>query len=109
VPLAAIVLCFAANVSKNDGVNRIFLKKELVAVFFGVFHLMFSGSLVADVRICGQKIVMAGWMMLGPVICQILCSRSPVKLILVLRFAAMQPVESHVHGLQRHGQNFVGE
>jgi hypothetical protein len=31
-------------------------------------------------------------MMLGPVICQILGSRSPVKTILVLCFAAMQPM-----------------
>ncbi len=48
-------------------------------------------------------------MMLGPVIHQILCSRSPVKLILVLPLAATQPVESHIHGLERLGQNFVGE
>ncbi len=48
-------------------------------------------------------------MMLGPVIHQYLCSRSPVKLILVLLLAAMQPVELQIHGLQCLGQDFVGE
>ncbi len=46
-------------------------------------------------------------MMLGPVVHQILYSRSPVDLILVLCFAAMQPMELHVHGLQRLGQILV--
>ncbi len=36
-------------------------------------------------------------------------SRSPVKMILVLCFVAMQPIESHVHGLQSLGHNAVGE
>ncbi len=39
-----------------------FLTKDLVAVFFGVFNAMFSGSVVADVRICGQK---ALWWLAG--------------------------------------------
>jgi hypothetical protein len=42
VPLAAIVLCFAANCSTYDGVNRMYLMKDFVAVFFRVFNLMFS-------------------------------------------------------------------
>jgi hypothetical protein len=60
--LAAIVLWFAANCSTNAGINRIFLIKDLVAVFFGVFNLMISGSVEADVRICGQK---ALWWLAG--------------------------------------------
>ncbi len=56
-----------------------------------------------------EKFVVAGWIMLGPVICQMLCSRSPEKTILVLCFTAMQPIESHVHGLQCLGDKFVGE
>jgi hypothetical protein len=59
--LAANVLCFAANCSTNDDVNRIFLTKYLVAVFFGVFHLIVSLSVEADIRICGQKI-RGGWL-----------------------------------------------
>jgi hypothetical protein len=55
VPLAAIVLCFSANRSTNDGINIIFLTKDLIAVFFEVFNFIVSGSVVADVRICGQK------------------------------------------------------
>jgi hypothetical protein len=63
-----------------------------------------------EASICDPKgFVVAGWMMLGPVIGQILCSRSPVKTILVLCFAAMQPMESHVHGLECLGHNFVDE
>ncbi len=38
---------------------------------------------------------------------QILCSRSPVKTILVLCFTTTQPMESHVYGLQCLGHNFL--
>ena len=40
-----------------------FLTKDLVAVIFTVFNLMFSLSVVVDVRICGQKALwwLAGW------------------------------------------------
>ncbi len=60
--MAAIVLWFAAYGSTNDGVNKIFLTKDLVAVFFDLFNLMISGSVVADVRICGKK---ALWWLAG--------------------------------------------
>jgi hypothetical protein len=62
VPLAATILCFTAICSTNDGVDIMFLTKDLVAVFLGVFHLMFSWSVVADVQICGQK---AFWWLAG--------------------------------------------
>jgi hypothetical protein len=39
-----------------------FLMKDLAAVLFRVFHLMFLGSVVADVRIGGQK---ALWWLAG--------------------------------------------
>ncbi len=44
MPLAASVLCFAANCSTNDGVDRMFLTKDSVVVFFGVFTLMSHGQ-----------------------------------------------------------------
>jgi hypothetical protein len=94
--------------------------KDSVAVFFKVVrgwkflredgNTSVAGLLVKDVRICGQKsFVVASWMMLGPVIPQILGSRFPVKTILVLCFMAMQPMESHVHDLQSLGHKIVGE
>ncbi len=48
-------------------------------------------------------------MVLSPVISNILGSRPPVKSVLVLSAAATQPVKSHVHGLQRLGEDLVGE
>jgi hypothetical protein len=60
--LAAVVLCFAVDCSTNYGVNRIFLTKDLVAEIFGIFHYIFLGSVVADVRICGQKKICGGWL-----------------------------------------------
>jgi hypothetical protein len=38
-----------------------FLTKDLVAVFFGVFHLMFSWSVVANIRIVVKK-PCGGWL-----------------------------------------------
>ncbi len=108
VPLDAIVLCLDANCSTKDDVIKIFLTNDLVKVFFRVVNLNYSGS-VADVRICGRKDLWWLAVMLGPVIHQILFSRSPIKSILVLHLTAMQPVELHIHGLQRLRQNFVGE
>jgi hypothetical protein len=63
MPLTAIVLCFAANCSTNNGVNKKFLMKDLVAVFFGVLNLLPLGSVVADVKICGQNALqwLDGW------------------------------------------------
>ncbi len=65
MPLAAIVCCFAANCSTNDGVAKIFLTKDLVGMFFEVVkgwnfpkedvHTSVTGLLVEDVRICGKK------------------------------------------------------
>ncbi len=97
-PLAAIVLCFPAICSANDGVDRMFLTNDVVAMFFGVLNLTFSWSVVNDIRIYGQKAWwwLAGWCLLQQS-AKILCSRSPVKLILVLCFVAMQPMELHIH------------
>jgi hypothetical protein len=50
VPLAAIVYCVAAICSTNAGVDKIFLTKDLFAVFF------------EEVSICGQK---ALWWLAG--------------------------------------------
>ncbi len=60
--MAAIVLGFATICSTDDGDARMFLSKDLVAVFSGVFNLVLSWSVVDDVRICGQK---ALWWLAG--------------------------------------------
>jgi hypothetical protein len=52
---AAIVDCFVAICFAKSGACRMFLTKDLDAVFFGVVNLMYSGS-AEDVRICGRKI-----------------------------------------------------
>jgi hypothetical protein len=49
-PLAAIVLCFSANCSTNDGVDTIFLTMDMIAMLFGVFALLFSCLVVDEVK-----------------------------------------------------------
>jgi hypothetical protein len=48
--LAAIVLCFAASCSTNDGVDRIFFRKDLVELFFRVFIVLFFWLVVGNKR-----------------------------------------------------------
>ena len=56
-----------------------------------------------------ERFVVAGWVVLGKIICQVLASGLPVVLILPMGLAALYTIESHVHGLKCIGENYVGE
>jgi hypothetical protein len=70
-------------------------------------RFLYSGSFVGVKNV--GLVVVAAWMILGEIICQVLCTSMLVIVEMSLGVVAAQPVEMHIHRLQCLWHDFVGE